>query len=137
MSKKKRPGPRSSGTGRDFDELADDGSSQSHNENTPNRSAQDGSAGPIPNQTSTGKSASAGNDFREGTVIESFRDPIRGDVIIQFVALSDGTTAVDLECAEARAFARQLLPPPLEVRDRPGKPKSRWIYRTDGGPVLP
>jgi hypothetical protein len=50
-------------------------------------------------------------------------------VILRIVQLPDGLFAVDLECSEAHRFERRFLPFPLEVRDRPGKPTSRWIYR--------
>jgi hypothetical protein len=50
--------------------------------------------------------------------------------MLRLVLLGDGLMAIDLECKETLAMARYFLPKvPLEVRDRPGKPHSRWIYK--------
>ncbi len=63
-------------------------------------------------------------------VLQEMRDEC-GAVILRLVQLPDGLVAVDLECAEARALAKSFLPGvPVAVRDRPGKPNSRWVYRT-------
>jgi hypothetical protein len=62
-------------------------------------------------------------------VLEEIRDPVTKQVIVRTVRLSDELIAVDLECPDAEFFGRRFLPLPIEVRDRPGKPKSRWVYR--------
>jgi len=60
---------------------------------------------------------------------KTIRDP-QGNVMIRLHQLPSGLWAIDLECPEALALAKYFLPAvPLEVQDRPGKPKSRWIYK--------
>jgi hypothetical protein len=61
-------------------------------------------------------------------MLHEHRDP-NGRLIIRVMQLPDGMTAVDLECDEAHFFAQQLLPKAATVVDRPGKPKSRWLYQ--------
>jgi hypothetical protein len=54
----------------------------------------------------------------------------QGKPMLRLVLLPDGLFAIDLECPETLAMARHFLPKiPLEVRDRPGRPNSRWVYR--------
>jgi hypothetical protein len=52
-----------------------------------------------------------------------------GKVIFSMTELPDGLFAIDLECDEALRLAKYFLPPTGMIMDRPGKPRSRWVYR--------
>ena len=53
-----------------------------------------------------------------------------GKPIVTMHQLPDGLWAIDLECKEALKLAKYFLPPTPTVLDRPGKPASRWVYRS-------
>jgi hypothetical protein len=73
-------------------------------------------------------------DHTVGEIVSVFTDPINSDPLLRTVKLPDGRYAIDLECAEALMIAPALLPKPSEIRDRPGRPASRWVY--DARPKL-
>lgn len=48
---------------------------------------------------------------------------------------SNGLCDVDLDCSEARALARLLLPPTPRRHGRASAPNSHWLYRADRSPA--
>ena len=106
MTKTIRPAPRQrQGAGRG-NEQASSGS----NPNTLSAVTQDIARGPA-------------------KIIEVHRDPVNGEVILQIWQTYGGLTIIDLESKESVFFASYFLPPTPVILDRPGKPKSRYVYR--------
>jgi hypothetical protein len=57
-------------------------------------------------------------------------DPVTGEVILRVHTLPNGLIAVDIETTKALFFASKFLPATPAIVDRPGKPKSRWLYKS-------
>lgn len=61
-------------------------------------------------------------------IIQQYSDPLTGGIILQMKKLASGFIAVDLESSKAEFFGKRFLPVPIRIEDRPGKPRSRWLY---------
>lgn len=71
----------------------------------------------------------AKSDDNDERVLEEFRDPITGELILRRVQLPDGVVAVDLMTADAIAIGRHLYPKTTVLKRKDGKVGERRLYK--------
>lgn len=74
--------------------------------------------------------AAKSNDNDE-RVLEEFRDPKTGELLIRRVQLPDGVVAVDFLTVEAIALAHRFYPKTGILKRKDGKVGQRWLYKVE------